>query len=123
MSREGFNIKRYPDWVQKAWPSLLKYMMTVALPAEGGMVGVLKDVQSDIYNGNGYSTQIYATVFLDWARVHHPAEYRIATGLTGERSYVVDLSKPTTTNTTTPPLRRSARIMPPPRTTQQGHNH
>jgi hypothetical protein len=91
-SREGFDVTRYPDWLQAKWPSFLAFMLGEALKDCGGsMLALLKDVKCEIYNGNCYSTQIYAVAMLDWARIHHPNEHRLATGDSGQRSYAVNL--------------------------------
>jgi hypothetical protein len=94
-TRKKFDIKRYPDWLQKSWDSMLHYMLTVALPEEGSMEALLKDFRADIYNGNDYATQIRAIALLDWAQTHYPAAHRAATGLDHHADYVVDISKRT----------------------------
>ena len=98
MSREKqeairrFDVGRYPTWLQRDWDAFLEYMLTVALPAEGGMVGMLRDAQSEIYNGNAYAVQIRATALLDWAQTHHPDAHRVATGTTTHQTYTRDIS-------------------------------
>lgn len=70
-----FDIKRYPEWVQQQWPSILK-MAQKDIQKEGAL-SIIQDAQNEIYNGNGYATQIIALTFLHWAQEKYPKEYTL----------------------------------------------